>query len=140
MKKTALRMVTLLLTAAMLLSLIPMAVSAKDPTTVKGSGTTRIVLADAYDKITPVGETIYLETTLGEPYFDRVRKGDTLTLRVNVEKAGTYNWGLITGWAAARDTVPSPSLWTVPKPPSWSIRSAARAGARGWTPPPPPWS
>ena len=89
MKKITLRIVTLLLTAAMLLSLVPMIAAAKAPTAVKASGTTRIVLAEAYDKITPVGETIYLETTLGEPYFDRVRKGDTLTLRINVEQTGT---------------------------------------------------
>ena len=100
MKQTLIRSLALLIAAVMLMGLIPMAISAKEPATVKAAGTTRLVLADVYDKITPVGETIYLEKTLGEPYFDRVRKGDSLTFRVNVAKGGTYNWGMVTGWAA----------------------------------------
>ena len=99
MKRILIRSLALLVAAVMLLAMVPMTAAAKDPVTVAATGTTRIVLADAYDKITPVGETIYLETTLGEPYFDRVRKGDTLTLRINVAKCGTYHWGMVTGWA-----------------------------------------
>ena len=99
MKKLSIRALALLIAAVMLLALIPVAVAAKEPAAIKATGTTRIVLADAYDKITPVGETIYLETTLGEPYFDRVRKGDTLTMKINVEKGGAYTWAMVTGWA-----------------------------------------
>ena len=90
MKQILIRSLAFLIAAVMLMGLIPMAISAKEPATVKAAGTTRLVLADVYDKITPVGETIYLEKTLGEPYFDRVRKGDSLTFRVNVAKGGTY--------------------------------------------------
>ncbi len=100
------RMAAIFLLLAMLLSLLPVAgilsvAAEKTPTPVSGSKVTSIVLANAYDSIASAsGTTIYLETTLGPAYFDCVRRGDTLTLRVNVEKAGTYQWGLLTGWAS----------------------------------------
>ena len=99
MKKLSLRIVAMLIATVMLISLIPIVSAAKDPVVVKAQGTTRIVLADAYEKITPVGETIYLEKNLGDPYFDRVRNGDSLTMKINVEQAGTYSWCMVTGWA-----------------------------------------
>lgn len=99
MKKTTVRAVALLVAVVLLLGLVPITAAAKEPVTVSASGTTRIVLADAYETITPVGETIYLETNLGAPYFDRVRNGDSLTLRLRVEASGTYQWCMVTGWA-----------------------------------------
>ena len=99
MKRFFIRAIIILITLAMLLALVPVVAVAKNPVTVLSTSTTSIVLADAYEKIIPVGETIYLETTLGPAYFDRVRIGDKLTLRINVEQSGTYQWGLVTGWA-----------------------------------------
>ncbi len=87
---------------ALLLGLLPVLpiFAEKAPAKVSGTAVTSIVLADAYDSIaSATGTTIYLETTLGPAYFDCVRTGDTLTLRVDVEKAGTYQWCMVTGWA-----------------------------------------
>ena len=88
MKRSLMRATILLITLSMLLALVPVVAIAKTPVVVLSTSTTSIVLAEAYEKILPVGETIYLETTLGPAYFDRVRKGDKLTLRINVEKSG----------------------------------------------------
>ncbi len=93
------RLSAIVVLLSVILSMIPVSVSAKDPTKISATEVTSIVLAEAYDSITPVGETIYLETTLGPAYFDRVRNGDRLALKVSVEKAGTYQWCLLTGWA-----------------------------------------
>ncbi|MBO4356134.1 MAG: hypothetical protein J5850_04700 [Clostridia bacterium] len=66
--------------------------------TIKEKSVTKIYLGYVYQKIDPIGESIYLETSLGEPYFDRVRKGDSLTFKIEVTKSGTYDWCMITGW------------------------------------------
>ncbi len=102
MKQMTIRRIAALVLLAMLLPLLPaLTVSAaKAPTPISGSEPTSIVLADAYDSVSSAsGKTIYLETTLGPAYFDSVRTGDTLTLRVNVERAGSYQWCMVTGWA-----------------------------------------
>lgn len=67
-------------------------------TTLKEKKATKIYLGYVYQKISPVGKSIYLETNFGEPYFDRVRKGDSLTFKIEVTKGGTYDWCMITGW------------------------------------------
>ena len=100
--RTMPRLVTALLTLTLLVGMIPVTALAANVPTVSADGITRIVLADAYESIGHVSKdmgNIYLETTLGDPYFDGVRIGDTLTMHINVEKAGTYQWCMVTGWA-----------------------------------------
>lgn len=103
MKRNALRALVAVLLAALLLPLLPTVTFAaeKAPTKISTTDVTSIVLAEAYDSIASAqGNTIYLEKNLGPAYFDSVRRGDTLTLRVRVEKAGTYQWCMMTGWAS----------------------------------------
>ncbi len=103
MRKNAIRIAAAFVLVAMLLPVLPMlplSIFAKEAVSISATNMTSIVLADAYESIQSAsGKTIYLETTLGPAYFDSVRKGDTLTLRVYVEKAGTYQWCMVTGWA-----------------------------------------
>lgn len=103
MMKTHARALAFVLTLTLLLGAMSFtfSVNAKEPVTVTETGVTYIILADAYESITSGkgGGTIYLETKLGPAYFDAVRIGDTLTLKVNVAKADTYQWCMVTGWA-----------------------------------------
>ncbi len=96
-KNVWLRVVVGCLLTAMLLALVPVGAAEKSPVEISSTEVTSIVLADAYDSISG---SIFYESTLGPAYFDGVRPNDTLTLRIHVDKAGTYQWGLVTGWAA----------------------------------------
>ncbi len=96
------RLMTVLLTVTMLAGIIPVTVQAASVPTVSPTEVTTVNLAECYESIGHVSKdkgNLYLETTLGDPYFDGVRVGDKLTMHINVEKAGTYQWCMVTGWA-----------------------------------------
>ena len=96
------RVLALLLAAVLLGGTVPLGVTAADTIAVSPTALTTIVLADACEAFGHIdgGEgQLYVETTLGDPYFDRVRPGDRIDLKVRVEKAGTYRWCVFSGWA-----------------------------------------
>ncbi len=96
------RTLALLLAAILLGGTVPLGISAAETTTVSPTALTTIVLADAcesFGHINGGAGQLYVETTLGEPYFDSVRPGDRIDLKVRVEKAGTYQWCVVSGWA-----------------------------------------
>lgn len=98
----SLRATALLLALVLLLCAFPFTASAETVSTISGSGVTQLILADAYESIGHIDGgkgTLYLETTLGAPYFDNVRPGDKVDMKVNIEKAGTYQWCVVNGWA-----------------------------------------
>ena len=87
------RVLALLLAAVLLGGTVPLGVTAADTIAVSPTALTTIVLADACEAFGHIdgGEgQLYVETKLGDPYFDRVRPGDRIDLKVRVEKAGTY--------------------------------------------------
>ncbi len=106
MKLKANRVLSLVLCIVLLLGVLPAAAIAaagaeRAPTEICADAMTSIVLAEAYDSVASAqGNTIYLEKNLGPAYFDSVRKGDTLTMRIHVQKSGTYNWCMVTGWSS----------------------------------------
>lgn len=85
----------------------------KNIPTISDTEVTCLLLADVYETTGHISKEkgqLYLEKTLGEPYFDGVRTGDTLTFHMNVNAAGTYQWCMMTGWA--KDAVNGRfSLW-----------------------------
>ncbi len=93
------RAVLLLLLVALCLPLLPTGVLAADkaPVKISADGVTKLALAEVYDSF--AGQ-LYVEKGYEVPYFDSVRPDDTLTFRIDVEEAGTYQWCMITGWAA----------------------------------------
>lgn len=96
------RVLALLLAAVLLGGTVPLGITAADTIAVSPTALTTIVLADACEAFGHIdgGEgQLYVETTLGDPYFDRVRPGDRIDLKVRVEKAGTYRWCVVSGWA-----------------------------------------
>lgn len=96
------RVLALLLAAVLLGGTVPLGVTAADTIAVSPTALTTIVLADACEAFGHIdgGEgQLYVETKLGDPYFDRVRPGDRIDLKVRVEKAGTYRWCVVSGWA-----------------------------------------
>ena len=96
------RVLALLLAAVLLGGTVPLGVTAADTIAVSPTALTTIVLANACEAFGHIdgGEgQLYVETTLGDPYFDRVRPGDRIDLKVRVEKAGTYRWCVVSGWA-----------------------------------------
>ena len=86
MKQTLIRSLALLISAVMLIGLIPTAISAKEPATVKASGTTRLVLAtqdfiDFNDNATlkmefaepmPLGEYVLPMTNISEDAAEQI--------------------------------------------------------------------
>lgn len=101
-RKFCIRGLTLLLAATLLGGTLPFVASAATVTAVSTTEPTTIVLADAYESFGHIdgGEgQLYVEDKLGPAYFDRVRKGDRIDLKVRIEKAGTYQWCVVNGWA-----------------------------------------
>ena len=102
LSRTLTAVLALLLAAVLLGGTVPLGVTAADTIAVSPTALTTIVLADACEAFGHIdgGEgQLYVETTLGDPYFDRVRPGDRIDLKVRVEKAGTYRWCVVSGWA-----------------------------------------
>ena len=102
MKTHAVRCLTLFLVLILLIGTVPLSVSAAATVDVSATAVTKIVFADSYvstGNINGGAGQLYLETTLGEPYFDRVRQGDRIDMKIQVEKAGTYQWCVVNGWA-----------------------------------------
>ncbi len=101
-RHTRMRPLCILLAVCLMMGSVILTVSGAPVTAVSDTAVTTIILADAYESTGHIQSdkgNLYLETTLGVPYFDGVRTGDTLSLRIRVDRAGTYQWCMVTGWA-----------------------------------------
>jgi len=86
---------------------LPVFADDENVTEVKGDGLTEIVFADIFtdaDKGKTFGGNLYIEKTLGAPYFDGVRKGDFFELDINVAAAGDYHLCFSFGWVEPTGT------------------------------------
>ncbi len=99
MKNIIIRVCAILIILTIILPIVPAvtASAAASPVQISATGVTTVALADVCDSF--VGN-LFIENAYGTPYFDGVRPNDTLTMKIQVDQAATYQWCMVTGWAS----------------------------------------